>query len=136
MTKHTELHPEMHNAWAENAACRGKPTRWWYPDKGGDYTISRYAHRICNACVVQEQCLQAGIMRNEDGIWGGMNLQQRRKLNRQLRIGIPLVCHECRTVFEKQVGQNVAVLYCSDPCRRRANNRALKYMRRFQQDAS
>jgi hypothetical protein len=60
--------------WKDRAACRGKPTEWWFPLEGGD-TSGLDARRVCAACPVQAECAQAGAA-GEQGIWGGLSPTQ------------------------------------------------------------
>lgn len=77
----------FNNVWRKNAACNGKPASWWFPPSiltGQDVLNTKEAIRICGACPVREQCLQAGLDPREQGIWGGKTVSQRRRL-RQAR---------------------------------------------------
>lgn len=69
------------------AACKGKPTEWWYPEmsKHGEPvsgTAKEQAARalaICATCPVRQECLDAGI--DDDwAILGGTTPRERRKL--------------------------------------------------------
>ena len=56
--------------WREKAACKNKPTYWWYPDNGPDargLTAPRTqsALRLCALCPVRRECLSDAM--NEDG---------------------------------------------------------------------
>ena len=62
--------------WQNQAACRGKPTGWWYPPAGQYGPTAKQAVQICATCPVQGPCRDAGT--GEPGIWGGVSGQQRR----------------------------------------------------------
>jgi hypothetical protein len=87
-TRNLEQHIEALK-FAKWAACRGKPTSWWFPPK--DEAMSREervavmanqraAVRICEECPVQMKCLEFAIKWNERGIWGGVGEKQRIRL--------------------------------------------------------
>lgn len=60
--------------WAKDASCRKKPENFDRADK----TI--LAKFMCNhLCPVKQDCLIWGLIYNEDGLWGGMTLKERRK---------------------------------------------------------
>ena len=73
--------------WRELAACAGMPAETFYPKTPkGDTRLWKQkieeAKAICNRCVVKEECLLAG-MREEFGIWGGMDEKERKSYRRQ-----------------------------------------------------
>lgn len=74
----------MDNAdWRESAACRDKPTSWWFP------TAKQFAARqkeveraraICEECPVQIDCLLWVMQFDQhqmSGIWAGTTQRQR-----------------------------------------------------------
>jgi WhiB family redox-sensing transcriptional regulator len=67
--------------WRNQAACRGMPTGWWFPERpptGPMIANMRKAKAICAACPVQVECLDDG--RDElYGIWGGLVTRKRNK---------------------------------------------------------
>lgn len=76
-------------AWRELAACRGKPTRWWFPTDALDAVR---AEAVCATCPVTDDCLRAGI--NEPfGVWGGVfRTKSRRALAAPAVRHYPAVC--------------------------------------------
>lgn len=75
--------------WMESANCKGKPTRWWFPEHadGGDFVRDRKtALKLCGLCRVRADCLQYGINTSSSGIWGGVTLD--RGNNRKLGIRV------------------------------------------------
>lgn len=69
-------------AWQREALC-GKQDGAiplpdaWFPDFGGPHA-SKPAKRICAACPVRMECLEAAIERNERfGVWGGLSTPER-----------------------------------------------------------
>lgn len=64
--------------WRSDAACRGRPTYLWFPARG-DYRTAEKALKICNACMVRNECRAANIDK-QDGIFGGLTGKARREL--------------------------------------------------------
>lgn len=79
----------------KNAACNGKPTEWWFPertDKSGPELRSIFANTklaisICKTCECAAECLQYSIENHETGIWGGMGEKSRKRARRMLLNG-------------------------------------------------
>ena len=70
-------------AWREDAACRGARPSIFYPDNEAD---ERRAKAVCGLCSVRQRCLDFALASAEpDGIWGGLNSRQRRRLDRARR---------------------------------------------------
>jgi WhiB family transcriptional regulator, redox-sensing transcriptional regulator len=62
--------------WMADAACRGYPTEWWFPERG---EMATEAKAICARCPVAEQCLELGLSMPTGGghgygIWGGVSI--------------------------------------------------------------
>lgn len=68
--------------WRENAACKGKPTAWFFPESGHVTDVISRAVAVCQTCPVQTPCLEYAISAREPGIWGGMTETERRKARR------------------------------------------------------
>lgn len=118
MSRYQEQHAFQPEPWRQDAACRPYPTEWWYPADGMNWTNTRRARRICAACLVKEDCLISALRRNEDGIWGGLNIKERRAMRRSYNVQKILVCENCRQPFEKPADRSVVTLYCSERCRK------------------
>jgi WhiB family redox-sensing transcriptional regulator len=70
----------MSDEWFERAACRGKPTNWWFP-RFDSVNIS--AVTICRGCAVKDECLTYAVADPELlGTWGGVSEQERRRMRR------------------------------------------------------
>ena len=68
--------------WQEDANCKDKDPDLFFPNRGAS---TRKAKEICNACEVQEYCLEYAIVNAEKyGIRGGLSERERRK-NRKER---------------------------------------------------
>ena len=72
-----------HLAWKSKAACRGLETEVFYPepeDEGAE------AKAICDRCPVRQPCLEWALTnREKEGVWGGCNERERRRILRQRR---------------------------------------------------
>jgi WhiB family transcriptional regulator, redox-sensing transcriptional regulator len=69
--------------WFEEAACTQSDPDAWYPSKGAAW---REAKRICVGCPVRAPCLKYALDTNQkDGIWGGLSVNERRKLKRRAK---------------------------------------------------
>lgn len=75
--------------WRESAACRGRPTRHYFPTTGGHDANTRAAIDLCwTECPVRPECLTEALnhpdgARYVAGIWGGFTLDQRLRLLRK-----------------------------------------------------
>lgn len=67
--------------WRAQAACRSRPAYLWFPARGDRETAS-YAHKICDSCLVRDECRAANLDK-PDGIYGGLSAKARRDLRRQ-----------------------------------------------------
>ena len=71
-------------AWVAEALCAQVDAGIFYPDKG-DKEAAYDAQQVCKQCVVQPECLEYALERNEPfGVWGGMTVMER-KLERRNR---------------------------------------------------
>ena len=74
------------NAWQLKAACRGPQAIVFFPPsqfERKDEKIEREmrAKRICAQCSVRQACLEYAIeIREQHGIWGGLNENERKSL--------------------------------------------------------
>ncbi|MBB2894627.1 WhiB family transcriptional regulator [Flexivirga oryzae] len=69
--------------WRRNAACRGLNSDLFFPvgTTGPALAQTERAKAICRTCPVAAQCLEAALAHGEDdGIWGGMTPEERRRL--------------------------------------------------------
>jgi WhiB family transcriptional regulator, redox-sensing transcriptional regulator len=64
--------------WRDEAACKGKPTEWWYPTPS---QTALHARLICAACPVRVECLDWALDTPEiHGVWGGLSQRQRGRI--------------------------------------------------------
>ena len=136
MSQHDEVHSLQPEEWREFAACRPYPTEWWFPADGMNGNDTRKARVICSNCTVREDCLVAALRRNEDGLWGGMNIRERRAVRQQYNVQKRLVCKHCRTEFDRDATRQAVKLYCSDRCRKQQHIDRIVEARRMHGRAS
>jgi WhiB family redox-sensing transcriptional regulator len=68
----------MTAAWINDAACRGKPIDWFYPDAEAGQAHPE-AKALCKECPVRAECLGAALYRDDGhGLWGGLSPGARR----------------------------------------------------------
>ena len=68
--------------WQDLAACAEVDGDLFFPSEA---TPSSLARALCRACPVTVECLSAAIEADEQfGIWGGLNVSQRRQLRKGL----------------------------------------------------
>jgi WhiB family redox-sensing transcriptional regulator len=67
--------------WGLDAACKGMPSDWWFPDRFNTREAienTRTAKKICSTCKVKIQCLELANATSEPfGIWGGLTPKER-----------------------------------------------------------
>jgi WhiB family redox-sensing transcriptional regulator len=75
----------MINHWRQHARCLGADPELFYPAPESD-DGSAEAKAICAVCPVREPCLEHAIThREKQGVWGGLDERERRRLVRQRR---------------------------------------------------
>jgi WhiB family redox-sensing transcriptional regulator len=70
----------MSDNWRNESACRGMPPRIFVPDTWQDDALAK---RICSNCPVAAQCLEEAMIEGHQGVWGGLNEDDRRALRRR-----------------------------------------------------
>jgi len=78
--------------WRDQAACRHSDPELYFPagSTGAALDQIEAAKTVCRACPVQGPCLQFALETNqEDGVWGGRDEKERRKLLRAWRESRP-----------------------------------------------
>ena len=69
------------NDWRLDAACRDLDTAIFFPES--DDEIAR-AKAVCASCPVRQECLDfALITRQDDGVWGGLDENERKRVRRR-----------------------------------------------------
>ena len=78
-------HERMSNHWRQYARCLGADPELFYPPPDSD-DGSEPAKAICAVCPVREPCLDHALnAREKQGVWGGLDERERRRLVRQRR---------------------------------------------------
>lgn len=73
----------MKQTWRQHAACRGLDPIIFFPATDDE---SDAAKEVCAQCAVREACLEHALaVREKDGVWGGCNERERRRIIRQRR---------------------------------------------------
>jgi WhiB family transcriptional regulator, redox-sensing transcriptional regulator len=76
---------EPEEGWRSSAACAGSDSDVFFPAVEDEAGVAA-AKEICAACPVREVCLQYSLSTNQsDGVWGGLDAQERRRLRRRIR---------------------------------------------------
>ncbi|RPI22605.1 MAG: WhiB family transcriptional regulator [Actinobacteria bacterium] len=71
--------------WRTSAACAGSDSDVFFPAPEDADGIAA-AKEICASCPVREACLEYALSTNQgDGVWGGLDAQERRRLRRRIR---------------------------------------------------
>lgn len=80
----------MTGPWRHEAACAGRDTEYWFPDKSDQLSpASNQAMRICATCPVIQMCLDWAVTKPElFGIWGGKTDSERVSMRRTRRLPI------------------------------------------------
>lgn len=60
--------------WYDLAICQGMDTNLFYDKYEIDINIARNIDEMCLSCPVIKMCYEAGIEKDEVGIWGGVYL--------------------------------------------------------------
>ncbi len=69
------------NDWRLDAACRDLDTAIFFPEMEEAVAAAK---AVCATCPVREACLEfALITRQDDGVWGGLDENERRRVRRR-----------------------------------------------------
>lgn len=69
--------------WRTRSACREVDTAIFFPDTG-DEVATAAAKAVCRTCPVREACLDFALLtRQNDGVWGGLDEDERRRVRRR-----------------------------------------------------
>ena len=67
--------------WRQDAACRDLDTATFFPETNEQIAAAKV---VCASCPVREACLEfAVITRQDDGVWGGLDENERKRIGRQ-----------------------------------------------------
>ena len=70
-------------AWHADAACRGKPTEWFFPESKD--RVRAQAAALCVSCPVRQVCGVTAVNGVERGTWAGTSENERVEIRRRLR---------------------------------------------------
>ncbi len=79
-------------SWRDLAACRHVDADLFFPvgTTGTAVDSIAAAKAVCASCPVRDACLQFALeTKQEDGVWGGTDEDERRRLRRTGRAGRP-----------------------------------------------
>lgn len=80
-----ELFFDAQEPWYEEAACASYPAELFFPPSDAP-SAANAAKAICQGCPVREECLSFALETAQaEGVWGGMDAGERRRLRRRLR---------------------------------------------------
>jgi WhiB family transcriptional regulator, redox-sensing transcriptional regulator len=77
------------NEWIDMAVCRRFDAELFFPVGSGPAAARQTARAkaVCASCPVSQQCLAWALRNGEiDGIWGGLDVDERRVLHRSLEL--------------------------------------------------
>lgn len=72
--------------WMADARCAlsGLDPETWFPERQS--AVKAFAKRICQTCPVRQECLDFADQEGyDDGIWGGLDRDERKKLKNSKR---------------------------------------------------
>jgi WhiB family transcriptional regulator, redox-sensing transcriptional regulator len=68
-------------SWRQDAACRDLDPNLFFPPSDEE---AAPAKAVCATCPVREECLEyALVTRQDDGVWGGLDETERKRLRRR-----------------------------------------------------
>lgn len=80
----THQHRQQTNLdWQQDASCHAIDTDLFYAEGNNAAAVSRMAKRVCENCLVRQECLDHAIAWNEPGVWGGTTYRERRDLRKR-----------------------------------------------------
>lgn len=77
-------------SWRDQAACRHVDANLFFPvgTTGTAIDSIAAAKAVCGSCPARDACLQFALeTKQEDGVWGGTDEVERRRLRRAWRAG-------------------------------------------------
>lgn len=72
----------MPSGWWRGAPCGDANPDLFFPERGQSIDDAR---AVCHRCRARTPCLAMAVLRNEEeGVWGGLSVRERRAVRRQL----------------------------------------------------
>lgn len=103
--------PFVREPWMAEAHCSGHPRpQIFFPDREHAHAYFSEARIVCAGCPVSKDCLRYALDNNEqDGMWGGLSISERRRVRRSDGVRKCTKCGFIRVFSQK------AQMTC-DPC--------------------
>ena len=73
-------------AWENKAECISVDPDVFFPEGKTSMSrnnIDKLAKKVCDACIVQDECLAYALQNEQFGTWGGMTEAERKTLKRK-----------------------------------------------------
>jgi WhiB family transcriptional regulator, redox-sensing transcriptional regulator len=72
-------------SWMVQSKCKELGTEYFFPTDDDEWLDIDLAKSTCKLCPVREQCLDWAIyIKDDEGVWGGIEGEKRRKLRYKL----------------------------------------------------
>lgn len=99
--------PDLERRWIEDAACQGMPSSVFFPEPDDENFVARplaykKAKAVCRHCPVLALC-QRDTLGEVDGIWGGMDPKERRKLRRERSLVVNQWSDEAKLAYGQMI---------------------------------
>jgi WhiB family redox-sensing transcriptional regulator len=77
-----------HVDWRDRAACVGEDPELFFPVGTGRYAERQVAEAklVCQRCPVVARCADFAVTNGYEGVWGGLDDEQRRQLRRRSHV--------------------------------------------------
>lgn len=70
-------------SWRQDAACRDLAPDIFFPATDDEAGVAK---AVCATCPVRDDCLEYAVAtRQDDGVWGGLDESERKRLRRRRR---------------------------------------------------
>ena len=60
--------------WQDLSLCQNSDTEDFYDNYESDSNVAKMTDAMCLSCPVRSQCLEAGVVNGEWGVWGAVYL--------------------------------------------------------------
>lgn len=85
------------------ALCAEVDSELFFPEQGARGSAAK---RVCMACDVRVECLLGAIERREQwGIWGGLNVRERRDVAKRLGMALPEIPDDEMDLDDEQMSE-------------------------------
>jgi WhiB family transcriptional regulator, redox-sensing transcriptional regulator len=76
---------KLNENWMDSALCKDEPRETFFPVNSAGVIAAK---KICDICVVKEECLEYAIDEGiVHGVWGGTSERQRRQIKKVRNAG-------------------------------------------------